>query len=285
MCRFVFYRGPTIQLASLVTEPAHSLIHQSFHADEREEPLNGDGFGLAWWVDGDPQPALFRSVTPAWSNANLLELARVTRSRCVMAHVRAATLGLSVAEVNCHPFRRGRFAFMHNGDIGGFEKLRRTLYTHLSDESFAAVQGSTDSEHLFALILDELAGEPEPDDCHGMAAALRRALRTVLALADERAPGTPSYVNAVLSNGIEAVGCRITTDPGAAADTLYWHAGRRYVCEDGLCRMVSPGAEGRAVMITSERLSADAGWETVPVNHLVLVDREHGVTLEPYARG
>src|SRR5690349_16561066 len=91
VCRFTFYRGEPLPLAQLITEPVHSLIHQSFHSDEREEPLNGDGFGLAWYVDGSAEPALFRAVTPAWSNRNLRELARVTTSGCVLAHVRAAT--------------------------------------------------------------------------------------------------------------------------------------------------------------------------------------------------
>ncbi|MDT8450859.1 MAG: class II glutamine amidotransferase, partial [Wenzhouxiangellaceae bacterium] len=76
MCRFTFYMGDNIAVADLVTRPENSLIHQSAHAKERPEPLNGDGFGLAWYVPDDPKPARFRSLTPAWSNANLAELAR-----------------------------------------------------------------------------------------------------------------------------------------------------------------------------------------------------------------
>ncbi|HEU4420371.1 MAG TPA: class II glutamine amidotransferase, partial [Planctomycetota bacterium] len=75
MCRFTMYLGPTIRLSSLVVEPRHSIIDQSFHSKGQEEPLNGDGFGIAWYVpDVDSEPALFRSVTPAWNNTNLLEL-------------------------------------------------------------------------------------------------------------------------------------------------------------------------------------------------------------------
>jgi len=46
MCRFAAYLGPEIFISSLVTEPHHSIIHQSYHAKERIEPLNGDGFGI-----------------------------------------------------------------------------------------------------------------------------------------------------------------------------------------------------------------------------------------------
>ncbi len=79
MCRFALYLGPPVRLSQLVTEPTNSIIHQSYHSHERPEPLNGDGFGVAWYVpDIRPEPAVFRSTTPAWNNHNLLHLAPVT---------------------------------------------------------------------------------------------------------------------------------------------------------------------------------------------------------------
>ena len=98
MCRFALYLGREIAISSLVTEPANSIIHQSFHSQEGREPLNGDGFGLAWYVpEVSARPALFKDNIPAWSNQNLLNLAKVTRSGCVLAHIRAATPGIPVA--------------------------------------------------------------------------------------------------------------------------------------------------------------------------------------------
>ena len=120
MCRFALYLGSPILVSSLITEPSNSIIHQSFHSHERKEPLNGDGFGLAWYVpELTDEPSLFKDVSPAWNNANLLQLARVTRTPCLLAHVRAASPGLSVSRLNCHPFARGPFAFMHNGTAAG----------------------------------------------------------------------------------------------------------------------------------------------------------------------
>ena len=43
--------------------------------------------------------------------------------------------------------------FMHNGQIGGFTQLRRHLTALLSDECFDALQGGTDSELLFQLMM------------------------------------------------------------------------------------------------------------------------------------
>lgn len=108
MCRFVHYLGEEIGVSQLLIEPSNSLIHRSFHSHERTERLNGDGFGLAWYPPGDgAEPALFRDVTPAWNNANLFNLARVTQSRCVLAHVRAATPGCRSCSSTATPSATG----------------------------------------------------------------------------------------------------------------------------------------------------------------------------------
>ncbi len=280
MCRFLLYQGPTIRLSSLITEPAHSLIHQSVHSKEREEPLNGDGFGLAWYAPRlESRPALFRSVTPAWNDANLNELARVVESPCVLAHVRAATQVRSVNQANCHPFTHGPYAFMHNGDVGGFHRLRRTLISELSDEAFAAIQGGTDSEHAFALLLEHLPVSDATLD--QMVAGMRSTIRRLLALIERVTPGEPSYLNFALSNGSTSVVTRFTSHPGYEGESLYLHRGRRYVCEEGMCRMIEPDEHGSAVIVSSERLSEDPGWESVPPNHLVMLDGQGGAQLEP----
>ena len=282
MCRFTLYLGPALPLASLVTEPENSLIHQSYNASERAEPLNGDGFGLAWYpADGSSEPGLFRALTPAWSNASLTSLARVVRSGCMLAHVRAATQVRFVSEANCHPFVDGRFAFMHNGDLGGFEAMRRPLLAELSDRAFAAIHGSTDSEHFFALLGDELDRLGGPREPVAMAAAFRRSVGRVLELRERHAPGEHLYLNAVLSDGRAAVACRFTTDEPAHADSLYRHCGRRYVCEGGVCRMVHTRGRGDAAIVSSEPLSEDGGWEAVPVNHFVLLEGSEVTAVEP----
>lgn len=105
MCRFVLYLGSEITLDVLTTRPTNSIIHQSFHSHLREEPLNGDGFGIAWYVpDVSPEPAQFRSIQPAWNNVNLLHLARVCRSSVVLAHVRAfGTIGYEPTDDRASP--------------------------------------------------------------------------------------------------------------------------------------------------------------------------------------
>ena len=276
MCRFTFYMGAPITLGSLITEPAHSLIKQSFSSKERSEPLNGDGFGVAWYASGDDEAAIFRSITPAWNNGNLQDLSRVTNSGCIVAHVRAATQGLGVSEFNCHPFKSENLTFCHNGDIGGFDKVRRPLVNLLSDDAYDTIKGSTDSEHLFALILDQLQKQSDKELIETMAKAMQDAVGIVNDLMLEHAPGFYCYLNLVLTNGHEAVVCRYTSDQHDKASSLYINQGRRYVCEEGVCSMLGDSNDN-AVIVSSEPLSADASWQEVPVNHLLLINKHLAV--------
>lgn len=273
MCRFTLYMGAPISLSSLLTEPDHSLINQSYDARERSEPLNGDGFGVAWYVDGDEESAIFRSVTPAWNNANLSDLSRVTKSSCILAHVRAATQGLIVSQQNCHPFKSGKISFCHNGDVGGFQHVRRPLTHLLSDEAFAGVKGSTDSEHIFALLLDNLAAAEQQNNSavESMAAAMQTTVGMIDELIEQYTAGDHSYLNLALSNGIESVVCRYTSDLPEKASSLYINKGRQYICEQGVCQM-QDNDDDQAVIVSSEPLSANDDWKAVPVNHMMLID-------------
>ena len=282
MCRFVLYRGAEITLSSLVTEPANSLIHQSFHSHEREEPLNGDGFGIAWYVpEMSGEPALFRSLRPAWNNDNLRHLARVTRSPCILAHVRAATPGMPVTMGNCHPFSWGPFAFMHNGHVGGFRKIRRRLLGRLSDETFELIGGSTDSEHVFALFVERYQDDEEDDPTERMVSALATVIEEVEDMRESAGIKDDSELNLVVSDGRSAVVSRYKSDLPKRAPSLYFHTGTRYECAGNACGMVDADGGRGAVIVSSERLSEDPGWDRVPSGHIVVVREDATVDVRP----
>jgi glutamine amidotransferase len=127
----------------------HSLIDQSLHSRLGATTTNGDGFGVGWYGEGDT-PTLFKSTEPAWNDANLRELAGQVRSGLVFAHIRAAT-GTPVQWTNCHPFRHGKWLWMHNGAIAGFHELKRDLQLAVDPALFPCIEGSTDSETFFYL--------------------------------------------------------------------------------------------------------------------------------------
>ena len=151
MCRWMAWLGQPVLIEELLFKSPHGIVDQSLHARMGAEPTNGDGFGLGWYGTGEG-PGVYRSVSPAWGDPNLRELAAHVESPLFMTHVRAA-IGSPVQETNCHPFRRGNWLFVHNGFIADFHLLRRDLMLAIDPELFADVQGSTDTEVVFHLAL------------------------------------------------------------------------------------------------------------------------------------
>ena len=151
MCRWMAYSGDPILVEDLLFRPKHSLIDQSLHSRLGATTTNGDGFGIGWYGDGRV-PALFKSVDPAWNDQNLREIASQVRTPLFFAHVRAST-GTPVQRTNCHPFRHGRWLWMHNGALRGFHETKRELLAAVDSSLYADIEGSTDSEALFFLAL------------------------------------------------------------------------------------------------------------------------------------
>jgi glutamine amidotransferase len=191
MCRWLAYIGEPRLIESLLYDGPRSLCEQAQHSHKAKLGVHGDGGGLGWY--GMPvQPGIYRDAGPAWADPNLRELTRVLESRIFFAHVRASTGAPNIA-INCHPFRSGKFLFMHNGQIGGFPQLRRRLLGMLSDDCFNAMVGGTDSELLFQLMITNgLKEEPVKairqtivavDSLH-RSARIKDAFRATVAISD-----------------------------------------------------------------------------------------------------
>lgn len=281
MCRLMLYIGKPVLLDHLLVRPVNSLINQSVHCRSDETPVNGDGFGVAWYApEITHEPGLFKSLTPAWSNNNLHRLAKVTRSHCILAHVRAASTGLASTDNNCHPFTYKQYAFAHNGDIGGFQSMRRRMQEALSDEAFQVIQGNTDSEHVFATFVDKLL-QGGNGSVRAMADALEAAVHQVVEIARGVRVDEPMYLNLAATDGRCGVGCRFSTDLPEHTPTLFTHRGGEYVVRDGSGLLhEESGTEGCA-SISSEALSETHVFEPVPYNHLVMIDEDRHIELRP----
>jgi len=199
--------------------------------------------------------------------------------------VRAATQSSGVNEANCHPFRYGRYAFAHNGDVGNFARVRRRLVESVSDEAHGNVFGSTDSEHLFALFIDELARCSELDPALRLGRALDAAItRTVEAVAKHGA-GEPSYLNLAVTDGDCAAVSRFSDDPEHEPESLYVGTASVRSLTRAEPRRASDAPETLGVIVSSERLDRHAGWVPVPANHIVLVRRGQAPAFMACAEG
>jgi predicted glutamine amidotransferase len=152
MCRWLAYSGSPILLDELLYKTEHSLIDQSLHARLGVETTNGDGFGVGWYGATSETPAIFRSIEPAWNERNLRELASHVESPLFLAHIRAST-GTAVQQTNCHPFRFGKWLWVHNGLVREFPRVKRELALVVDKSLYTDIEGSTDSELLFYLAL------------------------------------------------------------------------------------------------------------------------------------
>ncbi|MGD8514248.1 MAG: class II glutamine amidotransferase [Granulosicoccaceae bacterium] len=265
-------------MADLLTRSDRSLIRQSYDARERLEPLNGDGFGVGWYAPGsDPVPAVFTSVSPAWSNRNLHRLAEKIRSGCFFAHVRATTRGSLVNEINCHPFQFGRYMWMHNGSIAEFRKIKRRLRASLTDDAYEAVQGTTDSEHAFAVFLNLLGDCDTPKTTAQLARTLRDTLHLIMEYTGEAGINHPCYLNFAVTDGESIIISRAVNQPGVTPPSLYVSRGERFECRNNEYRMKATTSERpAAIIIASEPLTEyREDWELVPENHILAITPEH----------
>ena len=203
MCRWMAWSGQPVLVDELLFKSQHGLIDQSLHSRMGAETTNGDGFGLGWYGAGEG-PGVYHSVAPAWGDANLRDLAAHIESPLFLAHVRA-TSGTAIQETNCHPFRHGRWLFVHNGVVAGFHEMRRELMLAVDPSLFADIQGSTDSEVLFHLALT-FGLEDHP------VAALERTLGLVEATAERHGIENVLQASIGVSDGERLWAVRYSTE-------------------------------------------------------------------------
>ena len=245
MCRLAAYLGEPLYLEELIAKPRHSLLRQSLRAEEAKVATNGDGFGIGWYGDREV-PGVYRDAAPAWADDNLLALAQNLRSGLFFAHVRAATAGANSRQ-NCHPFRRGRHLFMHNGQIGGYAQLRRTLEGWLPDDLYPERRGATDSELLFLLAMARVEqGQPAVQ-------AMLSVLDDTMALMRERGVQQPLRFTATLADGESLHAFRIASDGKPPTLYLRRRTGGTIVASEPLC-------------------DDEPDWQLLPVGAVVTLD-------------
>jgi len=260
MCRFALYAGEPIAAYPLIFEGEHSLYHQSYQpAELLSGSVNADGFGLGWYDrDLNSHPGTYRQSIPIWADRDLENLSRVVSSSLLLANVRNATDSFTAGRHAAHPFNAGPYLFMHNGAIEHFrESLKRPLRERLSDSGYAALQGASDSETIFYLLIDEL------EKGNG----LTDAMQTVIALIEEQARphNLTLQLNMALTDGKSAVVSRwANVEP---SNSLYL--------------LDRAGSFPQGTVVASEPLTTDDPWQAVPTGSIILLDPAKKAVVQP----
>ena len=263
MCRWMAYSGEPIIADDLLFRPQHSIIDQSLHAQLGGFTTNGDGFGIGWYgTDNGTKPAVFKGTHPAWNDENLREVAAQIRTPLLFAHVRASS-GTPVQRSNCHPFRYGRWLWMHNGSLAGFPQVKRDLLMEVDPSLYPYIEGSTDTETLFYLALTFGLTDDPP-------AAVARAVGFVEDVGRRHGVEYPVHMTVATSDGEAIWIFRYSSEK--ATSSLYYSNDSAQVRElypelDVLDRL---GADAR--FIVSEPLRDLPGaWNEVPEGSWALV--------------
>ena len=146
MCRHIGWLGAPRSLGSLVVEPEHGLLRQSYAPRrQRHGLMNADGWGAGWWTPDLPAPARWRAARPLWGDASFASVAPHVSAAAIIAAVRSATTGMPLDETATAPFQSGRWLLSHNG------RLDRSL---LPDAAWRSAESVCDSAVLASWLLE-----------------------------------------------------------------------------------------------------------------------------------
>lgn len=268
MCRLYGFRATELtKIECTLAHAQNALIIQS-HQD-RSGASHLHGWGLAFYRN--QQLYVERQARAAIEDENFRRAAARAYSDAVLAHVRRATVG-RVALENTHPFHHGSWTFVHNGTLPHFAELRPKLLAAMTLEHRAAIQGETDSEHIFHMILsryETMPGQPLLD-------ALRACLQQIIAWCDPTDSAARIGLNVLLTDGVRLVGSRW-------GRTLHYIE-RRDVHDCEICGFPhirhDPRRPYRAVVIASEPISHEP-WREAPDHCVFTVLPEMTLRIEP----
>lgn len=245
MCRHLAYTGPEKSLGALLVEPPFALYRQSWAPRrQRYGTVNADGFGVGWYAQGDPLPARYRRAGPIWADLSFADLARVVRTRTLLAAVRDATLAGADAEAAAAPFAAGSWLFSHNGAVLGWPHSLAEVARSLPPVDLLSLEARNDSALVWALVLARLRAGDHPG----------RALADTVPEVAAAAPG--SRLNLLLTDGA-------TIAATAWGDTLWY--------------LHPPGG---GTVVASEPYDDDPRWHEVP-DRTLLVASDTDVQLTP----
>ena len=268
MCRLYGFQAtePTKVECTLV-HAQNALMVQSRR--DREGLSHGHGWGVATYEDHHPR--VERQAWAAYHGEHFQKAAARIHSRTVLAHVRRATVGLPAME-NTHPFTWAQWAFAHNGTLPRFTKLRPKILDAIAPERRSLIEGVTDSEHVFHLLLTLYEREPELP----LLEIVRRGVRQIACWYEEMGGIEKIGLNVLLTNGEQLAGSRW-------GRSLY-RTERDSIRDCEICGFPhvhhTPGQPYRAVVVASEPITHET-WLEIPERSVYTVTPAMTLHIEP----
>ena len=297
MCRALAYLGQPVLLDNLLFRPDSALVKQSY-MPQMLNLLNLAGFGLKAW-DRDSheadRPFSYASTSLPIYDRNLKALAEKIRATCVLAHVRGVhfnTEGI-ISQQNIHPFQFPgcRVALAHNGDLDRMREMKPALLEHVRPEFARMIEGTTDSEWIYALLVSNLEDPGRDLAADEIAQALNKTLAVLRQVREKLGIVNWSPVNLFITTGRQLVavrycfdfGCYRTDNPALVPEasfnyhSLWYTSGREYGYHDEEWKMVGGADTANSIMIASEPLTRDIStWLEVPEYSMIYADTRSG---------
>jgi predicted glutamine amidotransferase len=297
MCRALAYLGQPVLLDNLLYQPDSALVKQSY-MPQMLNLLNLAGFGMKAWERGSldaDRPYSYASTSLPMYDRNLKSLAEKIRPSCLLAHVRGVhfnTEGI-ISQQNIHPFQFPgcRIALAHNGDLQQMRDMKPALLEHVRPEFARMIEGTTDSEWIYALFVSHLEDPARYATADEIAQALEKTLAVIRQVREKLGVALWSPVNLFITTGKQLAaarycfdfGCYRTDDPALVPEasfnyhSLWYTSGSEYGYHDGEWKMIGGADTADSIMIASEPLTRDIStWLEVPEYSMIYADTRSG---------
>jgi predicted glutamine amidotransferase len=285
MCRALLYLGEPVLLDNFLYQPDSALVRQSY-MPKMLNLLNLAGFGLRAWDPSshDPERAYsyYSQQLPVFDR-NLKNLAEKIRAGCLLAHVRGVAYHthVEISLQNCHPFHFSNVPLVlaHNGDLARFAEMKPLLMPAIKPAFLSQIQGTTDSEWIYALVVSQLADPYRHPTAVELEEALERTLDIIRQARKELGISISSSLNLFIADGTQLAAVRYCLDFGRYPTedaarlheanlsylSLWYTAGRNYGLHDDEWKMTGGSDNATSVLIASEPLTRDiSAWVEVP---------------------
>ena len=297
MCRLLGYLGDDLQVSALITDSDSSLTRQATDSSVQNF-MNVAGTGFKAWENGsiyEDEPYTYKSIELPMYDRTLMGLTKKLKANCVLGHIRATVYGnLSLVNTtNVHPFQftGTKIALAHNGGLTDFPKMKFALAAKCKPEIANKVEGTTDSEWIYALFLSMLDDPFANHTSEEIANAASKTIQEIKTLRDQFHIDTHSVINLIISNGKSMIATCFTYDFGCyegivspavlspQMHSLWYTAGDKFGEYDGNWAMSDGDNDGTStsIIIASEPLTRnDSSWFEIQKYSMAVIDRIDG---------